>query len=165
MTVRRHWFLLVVRTVPLIILAAIPLTFSFFGSHVFGDAAQELIHEYKPYMFFSYAAWLLIIWMVLATVWTDYMLDIWCITNRRVIKIDQVAFFQRKTGSFRLERMQDVNVEINGIIATLLNYGTVHIQTASADMEEFKGVFLPKPQEIKSKILEASDKLIVSTSV
>jgi hypothetical protein len=56
--------------------------------------------------------------------------------------------------------MQDVNVEVNGIIATLLDYGTVHVQTASADVEEFKASFLPKPQEVKSVILAACDKLL-----
>jgi hypothetical protein len=88
-------------------------------------------------------------WMILASLWTDYYLDIWCITNKRIIKVDQVALFRRKTGSFRLERMQDVNVEVN-----------VHVQTASADVEEFKASFLPKPQEVKSVILAACDKLL-----
>jgi uncharacterized membrane protein YdbT with pleckstrin-like domain len=118
---------------------------------------------FVPYVLFLYSLWLLCIWMILTSIWTDYYLDIWCLTNKRIIKIDQAGLFRRKTGSFRLERMQDVNVEINGIIATLLDYGSVHVQTASADMEEFKAFFLPNPQEIKSTILRAGDELMQTT--
>jgi uncharacterized membrane protein YdbT with pleckstrin-like domain len=98
--------------------------------------------------------------MLLAMIWTDYYLNVWCVTNKRIVNVHQIGLFRRKIGSFRLERMQDVNVEINGVLATLLDYGTIHVQTASADMEEFKASFLPRPQEIKSVILGAGDKLI-----
>ena len=158
--VRRHWFYIFKQCVFVVLLVILPLCgfllISFFAS----DVASFKIHEYLPYVIFLYSFWILINWMVLATIWTDYYLDIWCITNRRVIKIDQIALFNRKTGSFRLERIQDINVEVKGIIETLLDYGTIHVQTASEDAEEFKANYLPKPQEIKATILKASDALM-----
>ncbi len=159
-SVRRHWFYLAVTGLPLLFLAVAPVIFVALSLEFFYETILRFISPFFPLVLFMYSSWLLCIFMILTATWTDYYLDIWCITNKRIIKIDQAGLFRRKTGSFRLERMQDVNVEVNGIIATLLDYGTVHVQTASADLEEFKAIFLPNPQEIKSIILEAGDKLM-----
>lgn len=158
--VRRHWFFLVLQTMPLIAIGLLPVILSFFVKSI--QPLQSLASQVYPHLFFIYGVWLLCIWILLVSVWTDYYLDMWCVTNRRIIKVDQVALFRRKTGSFRLERMQDVNVEVNGVLATLLDYGTIHVQTASADQEEFKASFLPSPQRIKATILEAADRLLDS---
>ncbi|MFM2381864.1 MAG: hypothetical protein RLZZ76_631 [Candidatus Parcubacteria bacterium] len=163
--VRRHWFYICMHVLPLLLATVTPLLLVLFGASYIPQTLLEMTKQFIPHLLFLYTAWILGIWMTLASLWTDYYLDIWCITNKRIIKIDQVALFRRRTGSFRLERMQDVNVEVNGIIATLLDYGSVHVQTASADLEEFKAVFLPKPQEIKSIILEAGDKLMEKQGV
>lgn len=112
----------------------------------------ETVH----YIFFS-AWWLLLQWLALAYVWTDYYLDIWVVTNKRIISIEQHGLFRREIGSFRLERLQDMQVKINGLIATFLDFGTVEAETASGSSEEFKADFLPKPREIKALILKAAD--------
>jgi flagellar biosynthesis protein FliQ len=154
--VRRHWFYLVLHCVPPLLAALIPALCVLLLASV-PQLYTEFISLFIPHILFLYCVWLLAIWMMLASVWTDYYLDMWCVTSRRIVKIDQVALFRRKTGSFRLERMQDVNVEVRGILATLLGYGTVHVQTASADLEEFKADFLPNPESIKATILKAGD--------
>jgi uncharacterized membrane protein YdbT with pleckstrin-like domain len=159
-TIRRHWFYLCIYGLQLVFLAIAPALFFALSSILFPELLAEVTRTFVPHMFFLYALWLVCIWMILTSVWTDYYLDIWSVTNRRIIKIDQAGLFRRKTGSFRLERMQDVNVEVNGIIATLLDYGTVHVQTASADLEEFKAFYLPNPQNVKSIILQAADELM-----
>jgi len=156
--IRRHWFYVFKQCVFIALLVFLPLL-GLLSFLVFVPQSNSVgvLASYAPHIVFLYAFWLLINVMLLASIWTDYYLDIWCITNRRIIKIDQVSLFNRETGSFRLERMQDVNVEINGILATFLDYGTIHVQTASADLEEFKATYLPRPQEIKSQILKAAD--------
>jgi uncharacterized membrane protein YdbT with pleckstrin-like domain len=159
-TVRRHWFYLCIYALPLVFLAVVPPLFYLVCTILFSEITSQVTGLYTPQVLFLYSLWLLCLTMVLTSVWTDYYLDIWSVTNKRIIKIDQAGLFRRKTGSFRLERMQDVNVEVNGIIATLLDYGTVHVQTASADLEEFKALYLPNPQNVKSIILEAGDTLM-----
>jgi uncharacterized membrane protein YdbT with pleckstrin-like domain len=157
--VRRHWFYLAQQSLFICVLMLLP-AIAFYGARTFDLFATNTAHLYTPHLIFLYCFWLLINWMLLTLVWTDYYLDVWCITNRRIIKIDQVVLFRRRIGSFRLERIQDIKVEISGIIATFLDFGTIHIQTASADKEEFEGTYLPKPQEIKSQILESADALL-----
>lgn len=156
--IRRHWFYLFKKCLFIAVLVLSPLG-ALIALQIFAkEYADTFFTYYAPHALFLYSFWVLIHWMMLASTWTNYYLDVICITNRRVIKIDQVAFFNRKTGSFRLEKIQDVNVEVKGIIETLLDFGTIHPQTASEDEEEeFKLRFLPKPQEIKAVILKAAD--------
>jgi hypothetical protein len=157
--IRRHWFFVFSQCLSILVLTIVPLCL-YTAVRLFApiDITQE-IAPFTLHLLFLYAAWILILWMMLATIWTNYYLDIWCVTNRRVIKIDQVSLFRRTTGSFRLEKLQDVTVQVNGILATFLDYGTIEAQTASEEIGKFKESYLPKPQEIKAQILLAADNL------
>lgn len=155
--VHRHWFYLCMQCAYVVVLMVMPVLGVFILSLFTPHIASALSTTYAAHALFLFAFWVLINWMILAFIWTDHYLDIWAITDRRIIKIDQVSLFRRQIGSFRLERLQDLNIEINGIIATLFDYGTIHAETASGKDEEFKASYLPHPQEIKSIILSAAD--------
>ena len=90
-------------------------------------------------------------------IWTHYFLDLWVITDRRIIVIDQIHFFNRKVSSFRLERLQDIKVAVDGVIPTLLNFGTLHVHTAGNNEENFTTAGLPDPRELQSLIQKATD--------
>ncbi len=163
--IRRHWFFVFSQCASICVLIVLPIA-GYSASKIFAPASiLKAINLYTLHFIFLYTLWLLVTWMMLASIWTNYYLDIWCITNRRIIKIDQIALFRRKTGSFRLEKLQDVTVEIDGILATFLDYGTLRAQTASEEIDEFRETFLPKPQEIKALILKASDALTQKQSL
>lgn len=155
--IRRHWFFLLKQCLFVVVLAFLPLISVIAVGPFVGTVTAAAVATYTPHIIFLYAFWLLINWMMLALIWTDHYLDTWTITNRRIIKTNQIRLFKRQIGSFRLERLQDLNVEIDGILATLLDYGTIHAETAGHTNEEFKADYLPKPQEIKSTILKAAD--------
>jgi hypothetical protein len=155
--IRRHWFFLFKQCFFIAVLILLPLVAFVCIIVLMQTQTVALLGSYLPHIVFLYSLWLLINWTMLAAIWTDHYLDIWAITNRRVIKINQVTLFKRHVASFRLERLQDLSVEINGIIATLLDYGTIHAATAGNHHEEFKADYLPNPNKIKSVILEASD--------
>ena len=109
------------------------------------------------FFIFILASWSLLVLMLGFMAWTHYYLDLWIITDRRIITIDQVHFFNRKVSSFRLERLQDIKVSINGIIPTFLNFGTLRAQTASALESNFMSSGLPDPREIQATIQRATD--------
>jgi len=167
--VRKHWFIAFSHGISVGIVAIAPLV----GWVVAGSLMQENtaafsieLSEYLPHFIFFYTFWLLMNWMTLAHIWTILHLDVWVVTDRRVIVIDQVSLFRRHIGSFRLEKLQDVNIEVNGIIATFLNYGVVECETASGShTEEFRTMNLPRPRELKSTILEAADIRMKQTHV
>lgn len=164
--VRRHWFVFLTRILGVIVMAILPFIVLLVASLL--SATKEYVSiataSYSQEIIFFSALWLLISWMILAQQWTDHYLDIWVVTDRRIISIDQQSFFVRSVGSFRLERLQDMNVLIPGLFATLFNYGTVEAQTASGSESEFTVHGVPKPREIKSIILEATDRRMRSMS-
>lgn len=159
--VRKHWFVLFVQLFSLLVTALFPIAvFILLSVFVSNFELNIALQNYTTMFVFGYTVWLLLIWMVGFNVWTNYYLDVWTITNKRLIVVDQRALFFRTTGSFRLERLQDMNVEINGIVATLLDYGVLEAQTATGSEEEFRAAGMPHPRELKSTILEAADQLM-----
>jgi len=159
-TIRRHWFYLFIQCFSILILILLPIFALAVAVSLIEAQLEAQLLVLMPHAIFIYSLWLLLLWMALASIWTDHYLDTWTITNKRIIKIDQVRLFKREIGSFRLERLQDINVEINGVFATLLDYGTIHAETASGTNEEFKAAYLPKPREVKAMILKATDELL-----
>lgn len=95
----------------------------------------------------------LYILLALFHAWVVYYLDIWIITNERVIAIDQRGLFNRTVSELRLNRIQDVTSETKGFIPTLFKYGSIRVQTASEqDMFSFNEV--PNPEIIARKLLD-----------
>ena len=74
--------------------------------------------------------------------WVDYYLDVWLVTNERIIAMEQKGLFNRVVSELRLNRIQDVSSEVRGFLATIFKYGRIRIQTASEiDRFEFLGSF------------------------
>lgn len=156
--VRKHWWIVLIRSLSAVVLAVIPLLLLQLAlSYIPGTIFTDLISTYAGELFFSYLTWLLLNWMLMANFWTDHYLDLWAITNRRIVAIDQRGFFHRFLSSFRLERLQDMNIEVVGIIPTLLNFGTIEAQTAGGSNEEFKTRNMPDPRGLKALIINAAD--------
>jgi hypothetical protein len=157
-TVRKHWFLITIELCIIILFGLVPV-FGFMA--ILALPPQSPILAYfeteTPVIVFGLCAWLLLSTMAAATSWTHYYLDLWVITDRRIIVIEQMNFFSRKVSNFRLERLQDIKVTISGIIPTLLNYGTIRAQTASAAESNFTSPGLPDPRELQSLIQTAMD--------
>ncbi|MCF7815651.1 MAG: PH domain-containing protein [Candidatus Pacebacteria bacterium] len=154
--VRKHWFILLVQLLSVLFISVIPFVL-YFTLLATAETLSSFLLEYVPVFVTLGTAWLLVMWMALFNVWTNYYLDVWTITTKRLIAVDQRGLFYRNTGSFRLERLQDINISIRGIIATFLNFGDLEAQTASED-REFVARNIPHPRELKALILDATDK-------
>jgi len=98
------------------------------------------------------SAWMLVLWMIFWVVFTNYYLDLLIITNLRLIDVEQLALFSRDVTSAPLANLEDVKIEVKGILATLIGYGNLHIQTAAAEKEVvMRGV--KNPTEVKEMIM------------
>lgn len=60
-----------------------------------------------------------------------FYLDMWVITNDRIIDVEQLGLFSRTISELDLFRIQDVTSDVHGFFPTLLDYGTLTIKTAS----------------------------------
>jgi membrane protein YdbS with pleckstrin-like domain len=150
---RRHWVMLFVDVFFIFIIALVVIL------------AVILINKFIPSSFdqpfASFMIWLILLlyhglWIGLFIKLADYWLDTWIITNERVIDIEQKGLFRREVSEFKIDKIQDVSIDVSGVIQTLFSYGDVQIQTAGSDrVFVFKTV--PNPQEIKNKILKTHD--------
>ena len=86
--------------------------------------------------------------------WADYYLDMWIITTERIIDINQLGLFSREISEIPLRHVQDVTIEVHGIIETFLKFGTIKIQTAGE--REFTIDTVPRLYEAKDLILKYS---------
>lgn len=93
------------------------------------------------------------VWLFLFSAFLDYYLDLWIVTNDRIMNIEQHGLFGRTVSELDLTKIQDVTSDIRGIIPTIFGYGDVHIQTAA---EEKRFIFeqIPNPHEIRKGILD-----------
>jgi uncharacterized membrane protein YdbT with pleckstrin-like domain len=155
--VRKHWFLILMQMLGVAIGAVLPPLF-LFALEATPIATLLTFDTLGGEMIALYAGWLIFVWMALFGVWTNYYLDVWTVTNKRLITVDQRGLFHRDTGSFRLERLQDINVNVRGIIATFLKFGDLEAETASGD-KNFVARGIPDPQELKALILKSADKI------
>jgi len=162
MHVRKHWFLLATQIFGVVVLALFPLIAYEIMQNVEGLPVFPFVIPVQT-LIGIYTAWVLILWMNLFNIWTNYYLDVWTITNKRLITVDQHGFFSRTIATFRLERIQDIVTSVSGIIPTLLDFGSLEIQTASEEAM-FKMDGLPKPGELKAVILAAADGLSAEES-
>jgi hypothetical protein len=144
--VRRHVFALIIESAFLFVWIILP-PFIFY----FVDIEKSLF-------VFIYSSVLLFGWLVFFKIWTDYYLDVLVITNERVVDIEQKGFFNRDIAILRLDQVEDIRVNIRGIIATFLDFGELNIQTA-AESKEFVMRNIPNPNRVKSVLFDLQDKL------
>lgn len=86
----------------------------------------------------------------------DYYLDIWIVTNDRIVDIEQNGLFSRVITELDLFRVQDITTNIHGFFPTLFHYGDLIIKTASTNTHiVFRKV--PNPNDLREKIIQLAD--------
>lgn len=163
LVIHRHWFVLAMRIFVVIFIYFFPFAIYLYieSKGFMFDPTVLTFRLEAPVFFLGAVIWTLLVWMRIFADFTDHYLDGWVVTDKRIIDVEQKGFFSRTVSSFRMERIQDVTVEIHGIIATLLDFGDVHVQTASEDYD-FIIRDAPKPKSLKKRILEESDNIMDS---
>lgn len=102
---------------------------------------------------FIVALYLLIVWSGFFYRLIIYYLNVWIITDHRIIANEQQGFFRRSVAELNIVKVQDVEVKINGFIATFLDFGDLQIQSAGTE-EKFLFKKIPNPNRAKDLIIE-----------
>jgi membrane protein YdbS with pleckstrin-like domain len=79
------------------------------------------------------------------------------ITDQHIVDIDQLGLFTRVVSTLRLEEIQDISASVKGPLQTILQYGSIVIQTAG-ERENFVFNYVPKPYELEHYILSIRKK-------
>lgn len=155
LVLHRHWFDILSQM--LIILAMIILLglSSYFLPILFPNLELEAGNNI---FFFFELSFTMFIWIVMFLIWIDYYFDVWIVTNKRIVNIEQRGLFIRDVSELELENIQDITTEVKGIIPTLLNYGDVFVQTA-AERERFLFHNVPDPYHVKDIVMNLQEEV------
>ncbi len=158
---RRHWIRMIVFFLPVIffLLGIIilwiltPLVIDLTAI----DSGKQIFHLILSVLFLFW-------WLIVFITWVDYYLDVWIITTRRIINIEQIGLFRREVSELRHSRIQDVTTEVKGFFATLLKYGFVYVQTAGTK-ERFVFKNVPRPVFVRNIIMKLQKKAYLDRQI
>lgn len=133
--VHKHWYAIFPRIVAFFVLALAP------------SAVIGLLVHFLPVNFgvfaspsvttLFYSLWLMFLLLSFFISWTDYYFDVWLVTNKRIIAIEQTGILHVKTSDLRFDRIQDISIEQNGFMQTMMKFGDITIKTAVAGDNAF----------------------------
>ncbi len=150
--VRKHWFVFLWQILAFLFGALIPLA-GYIAVHHFNlDGITVVLNRYDAVFWFAYSVWLMGIWISFCVQWTNYYLDVWYVTQKRIIDVDQKHLFHREVSNLRFDKIQDISIEVRGFVATFLNFGDIRVQTAGEDSSEFFMKDAHNPERVRTVI-------------
>ncbi len=155
--IRKHWIVFVGFAISLLLLAVLPCLL-FVLAEIFLPkflSAFSSLENLPAIFLFFYSLWLLFLWISFFIQWTKYHLDVWYVTEKRIIDINQRRIFDREISNLPFDKIQDVTVDIHGLIPTMLNFGNVEVETASKEDEgDFVMRTVSNPDRIRQVIFD-----------
>ncbi|MBU0597020.1 PH domain-containing protein [Patescibacteria group bacterium] len=101
------------------------------------------------------SAYYLVSYVLFYTQFVEYYLDMWIVTNDRIVDIEQLGLFARSVSELDLFRIQDVTTDVHGFFSTIFHYGDVTVKTASSNVGiVFRNV--PNPNKVREDLIRLS---------
>jgi len=144
--IKKMFFSAVLIILPFLVFNALIMSFP---SLLDSELGYPLIVLFSSFYF-------LFFWLFSFFSFIDYYLDIWIISNKRIIDVDQRGFFSRVISEQKIVNMQDVTSESHGVFPTIFKFGEVHVQTAGAK-SRFIFEEVPNPDKIRDMIIKLAD--------
>lgn len=89
--------------------------------------------------------------------WFIWSRNVFIITNKRVIDVDQHGLFSKTVSECNYEKIQDVSYKIKGVIATVFKFGSINIQTAG-EVANLELNFIKNPARVQEVITDEQRK-------
>ena len=90
MVVRRHWFNILQNLLSVLIMAALLVASFLYFPFLFPSLSQ---HSLNGLFLFGETVFAMVIWIIFFLIWIDYYFDVWIVTNRRIINVEQKGLF------------------------------------------------------------------------
>lgn len=82
-----------------------------------------------------------------------FHLDLWIVTNDRLLDMEQKTLFHRTISEVDLYQIQDASSEVHGLFPSIFNYGNIILQTAGA-VPKFLFRNVSNPNHLREQILK-----------
>ncbi len=157
--IKKHWITFLPEILIRLAFVAVP-GLLFLGFHLYGvDYNLQFGNPNYGLIWILINIYYACVLLSLYVTWVDFSLDIWLLTNQRVIHVEQKSLFSRVVIEHRLDRIQNAESDVKGFFRTVLNYGDVIIQTAS-EGATYKFGGIAKPAEVVRQIIELQHKVM-----
>lgn len=153
--IRRHWIFLFLQTKLIFWVFLIPVILVWMAQ-IFNwvpDVNLLGVSIYSVTDILIYL-WGLFCWMLLAEKFTDYALDFWVVTNKRIIESEMIKLFDVQLSTLELQDIEDITVRSEGFLANLIGFGRLEVQTAGT-VNEFFAENIMNPAKVQSIIFDA----------
>lgn len=151
LVLRRHWFVLLREFTAVLFLVLLGIMIFSIKDLWRGTLDARMFDNIISFLLSLYA--LLVLALVFA-IWINYRLDVWIITTKRVIDVEQRGLFNREISEFLVANIQDITTEVPTMIMTLFDFGNMTIQTAG--QKNFVVREIPHMEKAKRIILACS---------
>lgn len=146
---RRHWFAPVAKTIGVLFTLLIPV---FVSSLAFSlPVPEDVLGNSGLLSLIFLCMWVFIAWNFVFVIWTNHFLDVLIVTNFHIIDIEQIGLWNREISTLHLKNVQDISSSTVGLVASMLNYGDLEIQTAG-NMNNFIVRGIQRPDLVRQKI-------------
>jgi uncharacterized membrane protein YdbT with pleckstrin-like domain len=97
--------------------------------------------------------WYLIVLAYIIEQFLDWYFNVNIVTDERIFDVDFVNLIYREITDANIDQIQDVTVQMGGVLGTTFNYGNVVIQTA-AEIPQIEFTAVPKPDAVAQILRE-----------
>lgn len=147
--VSRHWFAFVRDGGRVALVGVIPLLILLW-------LMQGPLGDFVPLnhgvMLALLGLWALLVWIALAMIWTLHFLDMLIISDRRIIRVEQLAPFSRSVSEFPLERIEAAEAQKSGFLQTFFNFGSIVMYVAGPTESTLSMDDVPHPESVRELI-------------
>lgn len=82
-----------------------------------------------------------------------WFFNVYIITDERIIDVDFLSLIYKDVSSAKIDNIEDVTASTGGFLASMINYGTIKIQTAG-EKTEFDFNDVPQPAKVTALLNE-----------
>lgn len=152
----RHAITFVPRAFLFLVLMALPVGLYFLIDNLY----PELLNSEKifPLSVLGASIYYLSIYLFAYAQFVEFYLDMWVVTNDRIIDIRQKGLFARTVSEMDLFRIQDTTAEIKGLFPTMFNYGNLQVRTAATGgTNDIIFYNIPNPNELRETLIQLAE--------
>ena len=128
------------------------------ASYLSGKGVLSFIDtDSSAYLGMLLVMFVILFWTSFFYAWTKEYFDVWYVTDRHIIAVNQKQMFEREEAFMELSRIQDVLFDKNGVLSTWFGYGKLRVQSAGTD-QEFIIDAVADVENVAHRIMEMRDK-------